>query len=205
MDQERPSSAPVACRSCGADNPADSTYCAYCGSLLPRPEKEEAQRPDDREGSVGAGPIGRRFSAPKAGFKRISVAWFLVLSVVTLGIYPSLWVFLRRRDFNSLSSTEKLSDVVAVLPLGVTLLAFATGSSLGENGQGGINLVCLGLWIWIAFKMRTMLRDHVAGIAPDYAATNVAPSPLWTVLFTSAYIQHQINRLIDADILRRTN
>lgn len=204
MDQERPS-APVACRSCGADNPADSTYCAYCGSLLPQPDKGEAKRPDDREDSAGAGPIGRRFSTPKAGFKRIAVAWFLLLSVFTLGIYPSLWVFLRRRDFNSLSSTEKLSDVVAVLPLGVTVLAFFTGASLGESGQGWLNLVCLGLWIWIAFKMRAMLRDHVAGIAPDYAATNVAPSPLWTFLFTSAYIQHQINRLIDADILRRTN
>lgn len=205
MDKERPVR-PVSCPSCGADNPSTSTYCAYCGTLLPSQEEERTEPSGSSQPSRGGtGPIGERFDAPKVGFKRTPLALFILLAIVTFGIYPSFWVYLRRKSFNALSSTERFSDLVALLPLGVLILSGFISASLSEGGQAWISAVSYGLWIWIAFKMRTMLRDHVATLSPSYAETNVAPSALLTFFFTVFYIQHQINGLIDVDILRRTN
>lgn len=204
MNPEIPSR-PLQCRSCGAENAPDSAYCAYCGNLLPAEERPEAD--DGGAGTKdGVSPIGDRFAGPKIGFKRIGIFKFVIFSILTLGIYPACWIFLRRRQINALASTEKLSDFVAFLPLGLTLISLLFGMSLeGEDSPDWMSLISFALWIWIAFRMRRMLRDHVAGIAPDYAEGNVAPSKLWTFLFTCFYIQHHINRLIDVDILRRTN
>lgn len=197
---------PRQCRSCGAENPPESTYCAYCGSLLPAGPEEQTEPERDGTPPDRAVPIGDRFGASRASFKRIGLIWFILLSIITLGIYPACWVILRRKDFNALNGTEKIADWAAFLPLGLVLLFLFLGTTLTE-GQGGevFNLLSFAVWIWLAFKMRRILRDHVAAVAPDYAENNVAPSALWTVIFTLFYIQHQINRLIDVDILRRRN
>ncbi|WP_286953386.1 MULTISPECIES: DUF4234 domain-containing protein [Aminobacterium] len=176
----------LSCVSCGAVNEPGSKYCAYCGTLLQVkhifPAVEKA----------------------KVSFKRVSVGFVLFLTIVTLGFYQALWAFFRRKAFNQLNVSERISDWFALMPLVLLVASFAVSGNESDL-ERILGIATWILWIVLAFKMRRMLREYVAGFADKDFLLNVAPSSVMTFFFTFFYIQYHINRLIDIGVFKRAN
>jgi hypothetical protein len=60
----------------------------------------------------------------------------------------------------------------------------------------------LGMFVYIAFTVRGLLRGYAERVSPRSPANAfVAVSSVWTFLFTIFYLQGQINRMIDMRML----
>ncbi|WP_286847733.1 MULTISPECIES: DUF4234 domain-containing protein [Aminobacterium] len=183
------------CPSCGARNEGKTAYCAYCGTMLPKVQSVEG---------ATEGVIAIKLPGERIAFKRISVGLVLFLSIITLGVYPAFWVFLRRNSFNQLKVSEKIQDWLALLPLILWGVSFVLGANEGE-GEQILALLSFVTWVFLSFKMRKMLREYVAGFADEEALKSVARSGIMTFFFLIFYIQYHINRLIDIGVFKRAN
>ncbi|MFA6022771.1 MAG: DUF4234 domain-containing protein [Candidatus Pacearchaeota archaeon] len=148
-----------------------------------------------------------------------NVIILLILSLITLGIYPCIWYFKKSSELNNLKTQAKLGKFlpIATLLLLISLLTLniSTGiiiisnpdkyptsvSSLSEIPSellilGSIALV-LGLLIIIfgivlSFKVRKILNQVL--INKD---EKVKLSGFYTLIFNLFYLQYEINRIID--------
>ncbi len=185
----------LTCASCGANNEPGSTYCAYCGTLLPEKKIEK-----ESVSSTVFTPVS--ISGEKIAFKRVSVGIAVLFTILTFGIYPVVWVLLRKKAFNELKGTEKIAGWLASLPLILWGLSIAIQN---PEIQGIMRIASWITWIILAFKMRKMLREYIASFGDEDVLPNIAPSKIMTFFFTFFYIQYHINRLIDIGVFKRAN
>lgn len=194
------------CPRCQGTVEDSAVFCPSCGSPL-------GAVPPPPPGEIPAPPVSTpREEAPpveRGVFKRVSLLVMVLLSVVTLGIYSGVWLYLRREAFNRLSPTIRLEEplVWGVLGLSVLNAAFSFSDAACRFGESSFlsSLLSLGsfvLMVVVAFRLRAMLRDYARRRDPSsLAAEQVARSGLWTFLFSFLYIQHHLNRLIDAGLV----
>jgi hypothetical protein len=190
------------CAKCGAGVPAGAAKCEYCGSVIDLPKPDTASH---EMAGAESGNFARPEASPK--FKVISVGLMIVLLIVTLGLYSSIWFFLRRHKFKALSPKASKAGGIFGGLLGVHIVYFIlmlayfgdpTGETTGVFSL--VSYVLMGTVIYAAVTVRSALLDFAAR-SRQPGDSNFAGSVVWTVVFNCLYLQSQINRMIDARVL----
>jgi hypothetical protein len=124
--------------------------------------------------------------------ERRSVLLLLVLSIITLGVYPSLWYVLRTRFLDSLDANKKVGPWPWV---NVVLTAMVFVASVARAHEDLVRILQLGGGITslsLAFRVAGILRS-------DFARTGrfIGVSSLGVFFFGCVYLQHVINEAAD--------
>lgn len=136
----------------------------------------------------------------------------ILLTIITLGIYPSIWYLKRSPEFHNLGTQKKLSKTLPTVYLTLLCLAiilaivfpFTISNSDFNNlyqptaptqttilfGILGLLLASKIVGILLAFSSRTIISQ---ALSEKYSKANV--SGLFTFLFGFLYIQYEINRI----------
>jgi Domain of unknown function (DUF4234) len=121
-----------------------------------------------------------------------SVLLLLVLSVVTLGIYPAFW-YLRRQPFlDSLDASKKLGGLPIVLvatTFGLFFVSFFVEFTHASDGLSRIAQLADGIFnLFVAFRAAAILRS-------DFARTGrmLHISGAGVFFFGMLYLQHVLN------------
>lgn len=144
--------------------------------------------------------------------KKASLAFIIVITTMTSGIYLPIWFLNRRKGINKLHSKEKLGKSIYVVGLICFLLITVAGcysdvvtgmSLLQGGGSSNLPLSYLDLvtsilsfviflpFVQQALKVKRILEDHYNG----YLGKNIKFSNIFTLLLSVVYLQYKINRL----------
>ena len=174
------------CTNCGAQVPEEDAFCTQCGSRMTiRAETASASVLPLRQQSV----------------------WVMVLlELVTLGIYGPYWYFSRRTSFHALSSSQRLPETLLSIVLVATIVSavltivsfFPSDPSSIEAIYQVIDLVIAAFFLFFAFRVRGILRDHYA----SQGVGDAGISGFWLFLFNLFCLQYKINRMTLAPIPR---
>lgn len=147
--------------------------------------------------------ISQTITAEKSKeFKKISVIWIVVLTLLTFGIYIPIWFLKQREAINNLHSQEKLDKnifIVMLVLFGAVIIVsfFQIGLLAGGNVANDIdmittvlNLIPSLILLWQIFKVRRIFIDHFN----DYLKKDFEVSGLLTFLFNIMYFQYLINK-----------
>jgi hypothetical protein len=135
-------------------------------------------------------------------FRRISTWWIIPLWVITLGLYPSYWLYSRVKTLNALSTTDAIPEglplaglllnagnliaafVNAAYPdlMGIPLIAFFV-----QLASFIVNLVCV-------FSFRDELEEHPT----EHSERSYHLSGLATFFLQVLYLNYKLNQRIDA-------
>ena len=189
------------CQKCGAELPPGASTCEYCGSVteLPRPSSDGAgvQRPyAPQAAEASQGDVVR--------FKKCSVLVMVLCTLFTMGLYISVWCWLRRESLMMLDPAQsKRTDQLVKGLVGVHIFYFFALFTPDLRDVAGLLSMCfLGMLVYIAFTVRGLLHSYAERMSPRSPANAfVAASSAWTFLFTIFYLQGQINRMIDMHLL----
>jgi hypothetical protein len=151
-------------------------------------------------------------SVAPIGLKRRSVILMIVFTIVTFGLYYSIWFLRRRAALNRLDSPRKLGRWPFLIFIAFSVFQFivAVASAPGpvENtiGTGGSLLLSLAqfavgiLMLVQCFFTKDILEDHLAGpednLPNPLFVERVKLSGLMTFFFQIFYLQYVINRHI---------
>ena len=116
----------------------------------------------------------------------------VLLSIITLGIYPSVWFFRRRRFRDSRDARAKLGPLAAA-PLVATVVSYALAFvDLPPEVDRLVNIASGVMTLVIAFRVAAILRS-------DFARTGrfLKVSAVATFFFNALYLQYKINQAAD--------
>ncbi|MBQ9582514.1 MAG: DUF4234 domain-containing protein [Synergistaceae bacterium] len=131
--------------------------------------------------------------------KYASTAFVLFLSVFTIGLYSIYWYGTRSGDLNKLNPECQLPAWGAGVYLASWIYMMFIQS---DDVQPIIMLASSIFYWWLAFRVRKILRLYASkNISGSVVARYIAPSAVWTFLFGSIYLQSQINKMIQMEIL----
>jgi hypothetical protein len=149
--------------------------------------------------------------------EKANVAWLVVLTILTLGLYYPLWFVRRRSGINGLRSGEKLGLAIflVVFVVWLTDLALNFGKDylnlLGLHsslrwldGFDGVVTLAVGVLMLIqAFKVGRILEAHIAESAAGVFANSISLaqgaslSRVATFFFGIFYLQYKINEMVE--------
>lgn len=189
------------CKHCGAALPAGAERCEYCGAATPH-AADNLEKILRQKKRAGLGSM-----------KRVPGGMLFFLYVFSLGIYSGVWYMLRSNSLNRLYPRLRFPFWGACLHLCLVLAWFFLSqdevqSSLGlseEDARRCFNLLFPalgGLSIWLSFKARSILQNYAAQyVEKSVVVLSIAPSGLMTVFFGPLYLQLQVNKMIDMELL----
>ena len=128
----------------------------------------------------------------------------VVLAIVTLGMYVSVWFFTRRKKFGELTPKGKKAEMTFATLIGahvIYLFVFVgyLGNPVGLEEVLTLTWYCLyGSIIYASVVARSCLAEFAKQAAPQ---SDYAGSTLWAVILNVFYLQSQVNKMIDARIL----
>ena len=189
------------CQKCGAELPPGTTTCEYCGSVAEPPRspsgEEGVQRPRaPQAGETSQGDVIR--------FKRRSILGMVLCTLFTMGLYISIWCWLRRESLMMLDPAQsKRTDQLVKGLVGVHIFYFFALFTPDLQDVAGLLSMCfIGMEIYISFTVRGLLRGYAERVSPRSPANAlIASSAVLTFLFGIFYLQGQINRMIDVRLL----
>jgi len=127
----------------------------------------------------------------------------VVCAIITLGLYLSMWFFVRRKQLAELSPKVKSSVFGGLLGIHIFYLlgSFAYWGSPDAELFSAVEMfgyVLMGAMIYSAIIVRAALAELAASRIRD---SKFAGSIVWAVIFNALYLQSQINRMLDARLL----
>lgn len=142
----------------------------------------------------------------------------VILTILTFGLYVSIWFVQKRSGLNQLNSNRKAGlalPIVALLFSGVVaMLNFGVGGNIPRihdlelMWDATANLIADGLigllMVAQAFQVRAILEDHFQSYSQGPLAGSIALihrssiSPLGTFFFGIFYLQYKINEMVEA-------
>jgi hypothetical protein len=137
-----------------------------------------------------------------AEFKKRSWLVILVLSLITLGIYPAYWFSNIKKQADSLSVSKRVNTIlssifvlVAVLRFGLNIDLFGLVNTNYYNIGLYLNFVYAILYVVLCFSVRSVV----------IAKFNAKVNPVLTFFFGPLYLQHRINVLASISPMFGTN
>jgi hypothetical protein len=155
----------------------------------------------------GSDPEPGRRSSRGADYEseRRPVVLMLLLTVVTCGFYPVIWLFRRREFLDTLDADAKLSPIlpvfVGVSHLGLIVLATAMGAqgSTDLEPVARILQIATGVTMLMAvFRVASMLRSDF-----NRSGRFLTVSSAGTFFFGTFYLQYKINQAADTAPLKK--
>ena len=188
------------CKHCGAPLEFNEEKCSYCGSITPyglEKLKHEVKIEKNQE---------KINQLPKMKYSNIISS--IVIYVCTFFIYSPYWYFSRADSLNKLTD-KKLNKWIACLflILYLTAIFMPKGPRIeGEISQeqeifNYLMYAIMGLSIWLALRVRAILRKYAADCNKTEIALLTAPSIILLVLFGPLYLQYSINKMIKINLL----
>jgi hypothetical protein len=161
--------------------------------MLPM-SNDPLQNPYAPPTAAAGSPVAERVQDQSGAYRaeQRSVLLLIVLTVITLGIYPSVWFLRRRRFLDSLDSTKKLGGLAAA-PLAGFIVSFVSGFvGLPPEVDRAVSLAGGAAGIIAAFRVARILRS-------DFARSGrlLQVSGLATFFFNALYLQYKINQAAD--------
>jgi hypothetical protein len=184
------------CAKCGAELQASATVCEYCGSAVETPRPSPSAGMGNSQAYEPSGEVLR--------FKRSSIVGMIFCSIFTLGLYFSVWYWLRKDAIKALDPAQsQKTDKLIKGCVAVHIIYWVFLVILYDLEVASLLWLCwIGAFIYLAFVMRGLMRSYAARVSPQSPLiAYVAPSVLWTVVFQIFYLQTHINRMIDARLL----
>lgn len=138
------------------------------------------------------------------GFTKISVWWVILISLLTLGLYPMYWLYTRTELVNTKMTYNPISMqfVFIVLAVYVSALLANIGFALaGISEEPNILLILniLGWLNWILILVwEFTLRSRFNNLFTSEFDHQFHFAAAWTFLFSIFYFQYKINRIFDA-------
>ena len=146
------------------------------------------------------------------------VSLMILLTIITIGIYPSIWYLLRVKEFNTLKTKIKFSKGEAIsYIIGITYTFLIIGgiifrfimkepipTTINDVTSLSTSLMILfilfvilffctvGLFIHIAFRTRKIINEAI-----ENKGSKTKASWFFTLIFNLFYLQYEINRIID--------
>ena len=135
-------------------------------------------------------------------FPRISTWWIIPLWVITLGLYPSYWLYSRVKTLNALSSTE-------VIPKGLPLagLLLNAGNVIAAFVNTAypdlIGIPLIVIFVKLAFFIVNLVcvfsfRDELDEHPTEYSERSYHLSGLATFFLQVLYLNYKLNQRMDA-------
>ena len=188
---------PLNCRTCGAPLKGDEEHCPYCGSFIEYEDRPKKQKPERENKNL-----------PQ--IKYASEIFVIVVSIFTLGLYGIYWYISRRKTFNSLVEGLKFPDIGLVIYIIGWCIFLGMSSSDAEavdpeNSESLAGYGYLILWagaLWLSFGIKKILKEFLTRNCKDEAILKVINfSDIMIFIFGYIYLQIQINKMIQAEIL----
>jgi hypothetical protein len=136
-------------------------------------------------------------------FRRISTWWIVPLSIITLWVYPSYWLYSRVKTLNALSRTDAIPEG---LPLAGLLLNGATliVALVNEAWPTLIGMPLIALFVKLAFFIVNLVcvfsfRDELHDHPTEHSERSYHLSGLATFFLQVLYLNYKLNQRIDAD------
>jgi len=206
------------CNACGAPNPGNAKFCLQCGQPVMafdpgiQLDATEIKPADAGTSSDSSFPFQQAATSQYAkplGLNRTPVIVAILLSAITLGVYIPYWFLSRRNGLNRLHADRKvpLTPIIILLVLygldAVATVAGVLGIQIGaSNISNGITLIGGAITLFLCFRIRSMLNQHLGGERVSGGAAFLFGSEQVsggaTFFFTIYYLQYKINRLPDA-------
>ena len=150
------------------------------------------------------------------GLKYRSVWLMIVFTLISLGLYPLIWLFRRRPGLNRLDSPRKVPMWPLLLAVASFAVQFVLGmvagaepvpDLIGPAASGALTLLQLGVGITMiiqCFRIRDIIQDH-ATPPPDpdqMFIEQVQLSGVMTFFFSIFYLQWAINKYVVGGVTR---
>ena len=150
--------------------------------------------------------------------KKKNVTLIVLLSVITLGIYPYIWYIKRVKEFNNLQTDTKAKKSVPVISLVLMIFVFIGIASIATilkikydelsvaTGISDIptyfiiifiSVVVIVLILWILRLMMSFKYAKILNEALNNKGSNIKISGILTFLFKTFYLQYEINKIIN--------
>jgi len=187
------------CIKCGAALPLNAKACEYCGSIIYTP-KEHLTTVTEPERASEAVQGTASVSAPR--FKRVSIGLMLFFAIITLGLYLSIWFFVRREQFIELmpkKNTRYLFGCLLGLHIFYVLGYLSYLVTPDADLLSSVELfgyMFIVMMIYMAYITRAALAEFAASRGSKFADSIVL-----AILLNALYLQSQINRMLDARLL----
>jgi hypothetical protein len=122
-----------------------------------------------------------------------SVGLVVLLSLITVGIYPAVWYIRRQPFLDALDSDQKMGKTLAWAPLVTFAIVVALGILIPDDAMGGSASRALSggagaVTLMTAFRVAHILRSHFARTGRLMNVSGVA-----TFFLGTWYLQHVIN------------
>lgn len=160
------------------------------------PPAEVTPEPEEQEGEGGRRRRRRVDFSPE----RRSVVVVLLLTIVTFGVYNTVWLWRRRAFIDSLDTgpREKLGrapEVLGAMWVGMLILTVVFGSTTFTNAYSS----AMGIGVLVScFTVARALRTEIARTGRAIAISSVL------VFFLGvAYLQYKINEIADTPARRK--
>ena len=146
-----------------------------------------------------------------------SVLILVLLSIVTLGVYPAFWYFKRVPEIDNLGTDSKLKKWFALTAVSlaflflISLITLSVISFINYDGEialsledvptsyligfvvfAGVGIFYLITMIMISFNVRKILNEALVNKEEE-----VKVSGFYTFFFNFLYLQYEINRITD--------
>jgi len=147
-----------------------------------------------------------------------SILLMIILTIVTLGIHPSVWYLRRTRELNKLKTKsrinqgEGISYLISIFYIFFIISAISFRFFKRDPFPSSINdvlrlsapmiilffilvillITTIGLFIHIAFKTRKIINEGI-----ENKGSKAKVSWFFTLIFNLFYLQYEINRIID--------
>lgn len=119
---------------------------------------------------------------------QLSTGMLVLLQLITLGIYPVIWLYKHMKVVNEIVGAEMISEMFLTVQIILTILNLICLFS----GFGGLfGLIAGIIWIVWAFKARTILVNYAA----KQLNVDLRTNGVWVFFFTLFYINYCINDL----------
>ena len=188
---------PLNCKTCGAPLKGDEEHCPYCGSFIEYENRPKQQKPEREQKNL-------------PGIKYASEIFVIVVSIFTIGLYGIYWYFSRRKSFNNLDESFKFPDIgLVIYVIGWLIFFFMSAEDPEmadlEEAESFSYIGAIVIWIgalWMSFAIQKVLKKYLTEHCADEAVLKVISfSDVMTFIFGYIYLQIQINKMIQAEIL----
>jgi hypothetical protein len=130
-------------------------------------------------------------------FKRVSMAFMIVINTVTAGLYLPYWFWTRRAEVNSLSSKWKI-PLAAIVVYTVSVILIESVRFVPDNATGLavmlsllMGLVLIGFYYVLVFRVRAALIEHLQLGEEGGRVFKTR----WSIVFGIYYLQYRLNQI----------
>lgn len=149
------------CPYCGEEISNDDIKCPHCGTRFEfSKNKPSSEASKVFESSLGKAKDDNQVNPDENGdlpyFKKIGTPLFIVLIVVTLGIYGFYWIIKNTKTFNKIASeSDKINIIFPVLYV-VSSVIYQFAYISQNNSFAG--LMVIPMWTFLFITIYKMLR-----------------------------------------------